>query len=99
MAIRMHVKIALGTDAGVGEHALAAKEFAAYVNHGMTPMQAIEAGTANAAKLIGDFEDFGSVEAGKFADLVAVDGDPLQDIKILQAVTFVMKQGKVYKTH
>jgi imidazolonepropionase-like amidohydrolase len=97
MAIRMHVKIALGTDAGVGEHALAAKEFAAYVRHGLTPMQSIEAGTANAAKLIGHFQDFGSVEAGKFADLVAVDGDPLQDIKILQTVKFVMKQGKVYK--
>jgi imidazolonepropionase-like amidohydrolase len=99
MAIRMHVKIALGTDASVGEHALAAKEFMAYVNHGMTPMQAIEAGTANAAKLIGDYEDFGSIEAGKFADLVAVDRDPLQDIRILQAVNFVMKQGKVYKTN
>lgn len=97
MAIRMHVKIALGTDAGVGEHALAAKEFAAYVNHGMTPMQAIEAGTANAAKLIGHYEDFGSVEAGKFADLVAVDGDPLENIKVLQTVKFVMKEGKVYR--
>ncbi|HME09339.1 MAG TPA: amidohydrolase family protein [Bryobacteraceae bacterium] len=97
LAIRMHVKIALGTDAGVGEHALAAKEFAAYVRHGLTPMQSIEAGTANAAKLIGHYEDFGSVEAGKFADLVAVDGDPLEDIKILQSVKFVMKQGRVYK--
>jgi imidazolonepropionase-like amidohydrolase len=99
MAIRMGVKIALGTDAGVGEHALAGKEFAAYVRHGLTPMQSIEAGTANAAKLIGDYQDFGSVEAGKFADLVAVDGDPLQDIKILQTVKFVMKEGKVYKSN
>lgn len=97
MAIRMHVKIALGTDAGVGEHALAAKEFASYVQHGLSPMESIKAGTSNAAKLIGHYEDFGSVEAGKYADLVAVDGDPLQDIKTLQSVKFVMKQGAVYK--
>jgi imidazolonepropionase-like amidohydrolase len=97
MAIRMHVKIALGTDAGVGEHALAAKEFAAYVNHGMQPMDAIVAGTSNAAKLIGHYERFGSIESGKSADMVAVDGDPLQQIQVLEHVRFVMKEGKVYK--
>lgn len=97
MAIRMHVKIALGTDAGVGEHAFAAREFAAYVNHGMQPMDAIMTGTSNAAKLIGHYQDFGSVEPGKFADIVAVDGDPLQKIEALQKVSFVMKEGTVYK--
>ena len=97
MAIRMHVKIALGTDAGVGEHAFSAREFAAYVNHGMKPMDAILAGTSNAAKLIGHYEDFGSVEAGKFADIVAVTGDPVQHIDVLQNVSFVMKEGTVYK--
>ena len=97
MAIRMHVKIALGTDAGVGEHAFSAREFAAYVNHGMKPMDAILAGTSNAAKLIGHYEDFGSVEAGKFADVVAVTGDPVQHIDVLQNVSFVMKEGTVYK--
>jgi imidazolonepropionase-like amidohydrolase len=97
LAFKMHVKVALGTDAGVGEHAFAGKEFAAYVNHGMKPMDAIVAGTSNAAKLIGHYEDFGSVEPGKFADIVAVDGDPLEHIQTLETVNFVMKEGRVYK--
>ncbi|MGI8742323.1 MAG: amidohydrolase family protein [Bryobacteraceae bacterium] len=97
LAFRMHVKVALGTDAGVGEHAYSAREFAAYVNHGMKPMDAIMAGTSNAAKLIGHYEDFGSVEPGKFADIVAVDGDPLQHIQTLESVAFVMKEGKICK--
>jgi imidazolonepropionase-like amidohydrolase len=97
MAIRMGVKIALGTDAGVGEHALSAKEFSAYVRHGMKPMDSIVAGTSNAAKLIGHYNEFGSIEAGKFADIVAVSGDPLQNIETLETVKFVMKEGKVYK--
>jgi len=77
MAIRMGVRVALGTDAGVGEHHLAAKEFAAYVKYGMTPMSAIVAGTSNAAKLLGHDDRLGSVESGKLADLVAVPGHPL----------------------
>lgn len=97
LAIRMHVQVALGTDAGVGEHAYSAKEFAAYVNHGMKPMDAIVAGTSNAAKLIGHYEDFGSIEPRKLADIVAVDGDPLQQIQALENVRFVMKEGKTYK--
>lgn len=96
MAIRLGVKIALGTDAGVGEHALSAKEFTAYVKYGMTPVQAIVAGTSNAAKLLGHYPDFGSLEAGKYADIVAVDGDPLSNIQLLEHVTFVMKEGRVY---
>jgi len=97
MAIRKGVTIALGTDAGVGEHHLGAKEFSAYVKYGMTPMQAIAAGTSNAAKLIGGYEDFGSLEAGKYADLVAVAGDPLQDITVLERPRFVMKEGVVHR--
>ncbi len=96
MAIRLGVTIALGTDAGVGEHHLAGKEFTAYVKHGMTPMQAIVAGTSNAAKLIGQYDQFGSVEAGKLADLVAVNGNPLQDVALLEQVQFVMKEGSIY---
>ncbi len=96
-AIHMGVKIALGTDAGVGEHALSGKEFTALVKYGMSPMDAIVAGTSNAAKLIGQYEQFGSVEPGKFADLVAVNGNPLQDIQLLEHVQFVMKEGRVYR--
>ncbi len=96
-AIRMGVKIAVGTDAGVGEHALSAKEFTALVKHGMKPMDAIVAGTSGAAKLIGQYDQFGSVEPGKFADLVAVAGDPLQTIQVLEQVQFVMKEGRVYR--
>lgn len=97
MAIRKRVRIALGTDAGVGEHHLAAKEFSAYVKYGMAPMDAIVAGTSNAARLIGQYELFGSLEPGKYADLVAVAGDPLQKIGVLEQPRFVMKEGVVYK--
>lgn len=97
MAIRMGVKIALGTDAGVGEHSLSAREFTAYVKHGMKPMDAIVAGTSTAARLIDHYDRFGSLEAGKSADIVAVDGDPLQSIQVLEHVRFVMKEGTIYE--
>ena len=80
MAIRLGVKIAVGTDAGVGEHELAGKEFPALVKHGMAPMDAIVAGTSNGATLLGLDGEVGTLEAGKSADLVAVKGDPLADI-------------------
>jgi len=67
------------------------------VKYGMTPMQAIQAATVNAADLIGHSELFGSIKAGKSADIVAAAGDPLSDIKTLETVTFVMKEGVVYK--
>jgi imidazolonepropionase-like amidohydrolase len=67
------------------------------VKYGMTPMQAIQAATINAATLIGKPEEFGSIHAGKSADLIAVDGDPIADIRRLEHVTFVMKEGVVYK--
>ncbi len=98
-AVKKGVKIALGTDAGGFDwRALnQAVEFKYYVDYGMTPMQAIRAGTSVTAELLGWSEKAGSVEPGKWADLVAVSGDPLSDITELQKVKFVMKGGIVYK--
>ena len=67
------------------------------VKYGMTPMQAIQAATSNAADLIGHSDIVGSIKPGKFADVIAVTGDPLKDVSILEHVEFVMKDGKVYK--
>jgi imidazolonepropionase-like amidohydrolase len=93
------VKVALGTDTfGMSNHGENAQEFGLMVKAGMTPMDAIKAGTWNAADLIGDTKDIGSVQPGRFADIVAVDGDPLKDVTVLEHVQFVMKGGTVYKT-
>lgn len=97
LALRAGVKIALGTDAGVYQHGKNAHEFALMVRYGMTPMQSIEAGTLSAATLLGRETEVGSLTAGKFADIVAVKGDPLQDITTLEHVDFVMKGGAVFK--
>jgi imidazolonepropionase-like amidohydrolase len=93
------VKIALGTDAGGFDWKALneAKEFEYYVQYGMTPMQAIRAGTSVPAELLGWSDKLGTIEAGKWADMVAVSGDPLKDIKELENVKFVMKGGAVYK--
>src|SRR5260370_13970106 len=93
------VKIALGTDAGGSDwrELNQAKEFEYYVNYGMTPMQAIRSGTVVSAELLGWSGKMGTIEAGKWADLVAVSGDPLKDITELQRVKFVMKGGAVYR--
>lgn len=96
-AIRSGVKIALGTDAAVYPHGLNAHEFEVYVKLGMTPLQSIQTGTLNAADLLGWSDRIGSIEQGKFADMVAVDGDPIKDITLLQHPVFVMKGGVVYK--
>ena len=98
-AIKKGVKIALGTDAGGFDWKKVnqAKEFEYYVQYGMTPMQAIRTGTSVAAELLGWSDKAGTIEAGKWADLVAVSGDPLKDITELQKVKFVMKGGAVYK--
>lgn len=98
-AVKKGVKIALGTDAGGFDWKKVnqAKEFEYYVQYGMTPMQAIRTGTAVAANLLGWSDKAGTIEAGKWADLVAVSGDPLKDITELQKVKFVMKAGVVYK--
>jgi imidazolonepropionase-like amidohydrolase len=97
-AIQAGVKVALGTDAAVYPHGLNAHELDVYVNqYGMTPLAAIQSATLNAADLMGWTDRVGSIDTGKWADLIAVDGDPLKDVRILQHVPFVMKSGVVYK--
>ena len=98
-ALKKNVKIAFGTDAGGFDwkEINQAKEFEYYVTYGMTPMQAIRSGTVVAADLLGWRDKMGTIEPGKWADLVAVTGDPLKDITELQRVKFVMKSGAVYK--
>src|SRR5205085_3633865 len=91
------VKVAFGTDAAVYPHGLNAHEFAVMVKLGLTQLQSIQAGTINAADLLGWSDKVGSIEPGRFADLVAVDGDPLADVTQLERVKFVMKGGEVYK--
>jgi imidazolonepropionase-like amidohydrolase len=95
-AFQAGVKIAFGTDAAVYPHGLNAHEFAVYVQIGMTPLQAIQTATVNAADLLG-WTKIGSVEAGNFADIIAVNGDPTKDVTLLQNPVFVMKGGTVYK--
>jgi imidazolonepropionase-like amidohydrolase len=91
------VKIAFGTDAAVYPHGLNAHEFAVYVQIGMTPLQAIQTATVNAADLLGWSDRIGTLEPGKFADIVAVNGDPTKDVTMLQNPVMVMKGGVVYK--
>jgi imidazolonepropionase-like amidohydrolase len=97
-AIKAGVKVALGTDAAVYPHGLNAHEIDVYVNQfGMTPLQGIQTGTINAADLMGWSDKVGSLTPGHWADVIAVEGDPLKDVKVLQDVKFVMKSGVVYK--
>ncbi len=91
------VPVAFGTDAGVFRHGRNAMEFQYMVEAGMPAMAAIKSATYHTAKLLGKLEQLGTLEAGKIADVIAVDADPLQDIRALQSVTFVMKEGVVYK--
>ena len=100
LANRLHVPIALGTDAGVGPHGANAREFRLMVDWGgLTPMQALVAGTSSGAKLLGWESRVGTLAAGKLADVVAVAGDPLKDITATERVVFVMKNGMVYRDH
>jgi imidazolonepropionase-like amidohydrolase len=94
-AVPRGVRIAFGTDAGVSRHGRNADEFELMVKHGMTPATAIQAATVNAAELLG-LADVGSLEPGKRADLIAVDGDPLADVSVLKHVPFVMKDGREF---
>jgi imidazolonepropionase-like amidohydrolase len=96
LAIQSGVKIAYGTDIGEGDHAM---EFGLLIANGMTPANALLAATRNAADLLGAGADLGSVTAGKFADLVAVHGDPLATPALFGQVDFVMKGGLVYREH
>jgi len=95
-AYRAGVKIAFGTDAGVYAHGKNYMEFQYMVEAGMPPMEAIKAATTSAADLLGITDKTGSISKGKFADIIAIDGDPIADIKTMKNVTFVMKEGKIY---
>jgi len=96
-AVKAGVKLAFGTDEGVCPYGTDAKQFAYMVKYGMTPMQAIQSATSSAADLIGRSNEFGSIKPGKYADVIAVSGDPLHDVTLLENVQFVMKDGVVYK--
>ncbi len=96
-ALRKGVKIALGTDAGAIPHGTQARELVRMVEYGMTPLDALRAATVRGAELLRMEKDLGTVEPGKYADLIAVAGDPLSDIGTLTDVAFVMKAGQVYK--
>jgi imidazolonepropionase-like amidohydrolase len=96
-AFRQGVPVAFGTDAAVYPHGLNGHEFAVYVKLGMTPLQAIQTATLNGSQLLGWDDRIGTLEAGKFADIVAVQGDPLADITELERVRWVMKDGRVVR--
>jgi imidazolonepropionase-like amidohydrolase len=96
-AVRAGVKMSFGTDAGVCPYDQGVKQFAFMVRYGMTPMQAIQAATTNASDLLGHGDVIGSIKPGKFADVIAVTSDPLEDINGIEHVEFVMKEGKIYK--
>ena len=93
-AVKAGVRIAYGTDSGVYPHGDNAKQFAYMVRYGLTPMEAIRAATLNSAQLLAKEKDLGSIATGKFADLIAVEGDPLQDINKLRQVRGVVKAGR-----
>jgi imidazolonepropionase-like amidohydrolase len=97
IAFRSGVRVALGTDAGVYPHGLNGGEFWSMVELGMSPLQALQAGTVNAAELMGWSDRVGAIRQGMLADVVAVKGNPLSDVRLLQHVQFVMKDGVVYK--
>ncbi len=97
-AVRAGVRIAFGTDSGVYPHGENARQFAYMVRYGMTPMQAIQSATINSARLLGHEDELGSIAPGRRADLVAIEGDPLQDIDLLyRGVVGVMKDGVIYR--
>jgi imidazolonepropionase-like amidohydrolase len=96
-AVQAGVKITFGTDAGVYPHGWNAKQFKYMVKFGLTPMQAIQAATVNASDLLGWKNKVGSITPGKYADIIAVSANPLDDVSVLENVKFVMKGGVVYK--
>jgi imidazolonepropionase-like amidohydrolase len=96
-AVRAGLKMSFGTDAGVCPYGVAARQFAFMVKYGMTSMQAIQTATHNAADLLGKSDLLGSIQPGKYADIIAVTGDPIADVRALEHVSFVMKEGKIYK--
>ncbi|HWC78161.1 MAG TPA: amidohydrolase family protein [Blastocatellia bacterium] len=97
-AMKMGVKIAFGTDVGAYEHGTSVREFYKMVEYGMKPIDAIRSATVTGAQLLRMEKQIGSIEPGKYADVIAVEGNPLDDIRALGRVTFVMKGGEVYKS-
>jgi imidazolonepropionase-like amidohydrolase len=95
--VQLGVPMVFGSDAGVYPHGDNARQFAKMVQWGMTPLQAIQAATVSAAKALGREADVGAVQVGRYADLIAVDGDPLKDVRVLEKVAFVVKGGVVVK--
>ena len=98
-AYKAHVKIAFGTDAGVYPHGDNAHEFELMVEAGMPPMFVLQAATLNGSQLLKNEKDIGSVTAVKFADIVAIDGNPLDDISVMKRISFVMKECVLYKSN
>jgi imidazolonepropionase-like amidohydrolase len=96
-ALHAGVKLSFGTDAGVCPYDRSINQFAFMVKYGMTPMQAIQSATTSAADLLGKSEILGSISAGKYADIVAAPDNPLDEIHAIEHITFVMKEGKIYK--
>jgi imidazolonepropionase-like amidohydrolase len=97
LAVRKGVKIAMGSDAAVCYHGEQIGEFRTYVKHGMKPMDAILSATKVASELLDKSDELGTVEPGKLADLIAVSGDPLIDIRNIEKVAYVIKEGRVYR--
>jgi imidazolonepropionase-like amidohydrolase len=97
-AFKAGARMAFGSDGGVYPHGDNGKQFAYMVEYGMSPMQAIQAATVHAAELIGWPDDVGAIEAGRYADIIAVAGNPVEDVRLLENLSFVMKGGKLYKS-
>ena len=97
-AMKMGVKIVFGTDVGAFEHGTSAREFVRMVEYGMKPLDAIRSATVRSSELLRLERDVGTIAPGKFADVIAVQGNPLDDIRTLSRVAFVMKAGQVYKS-
>jgi imidazolonepropionase-like amidohydrolase len=96
-AVKAGVKIAFGTDSGIYPHGMEAKNLAFHVRFGQTPIEAIRSATLTSAELLGWEDRVGSLRPGRYADLIAVDGDPLDDVTVLEDVPFVMKGGATVK--
>jgi len=97
-AVKLGVKMTMGTDTGVHRHGDSPRQLAVMVRYGMTPMQAIQAATTNGAEALGLKDQVGVIAAGRYADVIAVPNDPLKDVSVLENVQFVMKGGEVYKS-
>ncbi|MDH3647787.1 MAG: amidohydrolase family protein [Gammaproteobacteria bacterium] len=97
-AFKSGARMAFGSDAAVYPHGHNGKQFAYMVEYGMTPMQAVQAATIHAAELIGWPDTVGAIETGRYADIIAIKGDPLADVSLFESIRFVMKGGKVYKS-